>query len=273
MLRRRWSLIKASCWVLVVALLSGCGAKEDASSDVAANGGTDGSGAAFSCDDFESPIPAESRSQLEMPPADLRNYRYCEVLPVFPHGDGFCVEVYNTLSFSDCPEAQWYALDAKTLGPELGAKDVFLNGPRHWVINGAKGSADMNPMNLKISSFGGLQMGRPGLLALSSLSDMPSQGVRYVEHEVIRSNTWIFAAGNEVYELTSPSGAVYIMQSYSRIVDPKLSVDDLSGLGSRLTLPQGWTFSTRVLEADYELVADGKAVVIQDDLANTYQRR
>ena len=53
------------------------------------------------------------------------------------------------------------------------------------------------------------------------------------------------------------------------MVDPNLSVDDLSDLGSRLTLPQGWMFYTRVLEADCELVADGKAVVTQDALANT----
>ena len=57
------------------------------------------------------------------------------------------------------------------------------------------------------------------------------------------------------------------------MVDPKLSVDDLSGLGSRLTLPQGWTLPARVLETDCELVVDGKVVVTQEDLANTYQRR
>ena len=63
------------------------------------------------------------------------------------------------------------------------------------------------------------------------------------------------------------------MQSYSRIVDPELSIDELAELGSRLMMPEGWTFSSRNLDADYELVADGQAVVIQDDLANTYQRR
>ena len=76
-----------------------------------------------------------------------------------------------------------------------------------------------------------------------------------------------------MYELTSASGDVYIMQSYNRIVDPELSIEDLPGLGSRLTLPEGWTFTSRVLDADYELVSDGMAVVIQDDLSNTYQRQ
>ena len=63
-------------------------------------------------------------------------------------------------------------------------------------------------------------------------------------------------------EQSSPSRA-------ERMVGPKLSVDDLSDLGSRLTLPQGWMFYTRVLEAECELVSDGNAVVTQDALANT----
>ena len=62
------------------------------------------------------------------------------------------------------------------------------------------------------------------------------------------------------------------MQSHSRIIDADLEIESLSSLGERLELPEGWTFSTRVLDEDYYLVSDGKAFVIQDDLANTYQR-
>ena len=137
-----------------------------------------------------SPVPDETRSQLEMPPSDLRNYRYCEVLPVFAYGDGLCVEVYNTLGFSDCPEVDWAALDADALRAELGAEEVFLNGPRYWVINGAAGN-NVDPMSFKVASFGELQMARPGLLEIPSLDKMPSPDVWYQEHEVARSNTWI----------------------------------------------------------------------------------
>ena len=101
---------------------------------------------------------------------------------------------------------------------------------------------------------------------------MPSTGVKYIEHEVPRCNTWIYLTVNEVYELTSEEGERYIMQSYSRIIDADLEIESLSSLGERLELPEGWTFSTRVLDEDYYLVSDGKAFVIQDDLANTYQR-
>ena len=62
------------------------------------------------------------------------------------------------------------------------------------------------------------------------------------------------------------------MQSYSRIIDADLEIEGLSNLGERLEPPEGWTFSTRILEEDYYLVSDGEAVVIHDNLANTYQR-
>jgi hypothetical protein len=81
-----------------------------------------------------------------------------------------------------------------------------------------------------------------------------------------------FDAGTEVYELTDPDGAVYVMQSYSQKLDPTLSADQLAGLGARLKLPAGWTFSTRVLDAELEVRdVDGIAVVVQDDFENTYQ--
>ena len=62
------------------------------------------------------------------------------------------------------------------------------------------------------------------------------------------------------------------MQAYAQIIDPKLSYDDLAGLGSRLTLPSGWTYRSRILDQDLVASASGEATIIQDDLQNTYQR-
>ena len=55
--------------------------------------------------------------------------------------------------------------------------------------------------------------------------------------------------------------------------DKSLTIDDLASLGSKLSLPEGWTYSTRALTEDYELVTTGLAYVINDDLYNAYQRR
>ena len=63
------------------------------------------------------------------------------------------------------------------------------------------------------------------------------------------------------------------MQSYSHIVDDTQTTDSLSGLGSRLALPEGWTFTARVLEDDLFVEdVEGIATIVQDELTNTYQR-
>jgi len=47
----------------------------------------------------------------------------------------------------------------------------------------------------------------------------------------------------------------------------------LSELGSRLALPEGWTFTARVLEEDLFVEdVEGIATIVQDELTNTYQR-
>jgi hypothetical protein len=43
-------------------------------------------------------------------------------------------------------------------------------------------------------------------------------------------------------------------------------------LGSRLKLPEGWRYSAVVPEGDLTLGANGTAMVVQDDLDNTYQK-
>ena len=51
------------------------------------------------------------------------------------------------------------------------------------------------------------------------------------------------------------------MQSYSRVIDADLDIEDLSNIGDGLALPEGWTISTRILQEDYYLVSDRKARV------------
>ncbi len=63
------------------------------------------------------------------------------------------------------------------------------------------------------------------------------------------------------------------MQAYCLAVDPTLTTDDLAGLADRLDLPDGWSFSTRTLDAGLDMLStDGVATVVQDELENTYQR-
>ncbi|HVX34781.1 MAG TPA: hypothetical protein VHC71_01020 [Hyphomicrobium sp.] len=201
-------------------------------------------------------------------PAELRNVRYCEILTMTRHRLAFDIKVYNTLGQNFCPEDQWRKLDAKALAKELNVSRVNLNGPRYWTIDAIKASGETAAGETR--DFGGIAMTRRATLRLR-LWQAKQGGYRV---NTIRRNTaYLFKAGKPVYELVSPKGDVYMMQSYSQIVDPKLSIDDLPNLGARLKLPKGWKFQTRVLDADYTLKAEGTAYLVQDDLFNSYQRR
>ena len=64
-----------------------------------------------------------------------------------------------------------------------------------------------------------------------------------------------------------------MMQSFTQQNDPNHQLVDLQFLGRRLNLPEGWSFSARILAEDFQLPSiDGIADVITDDLGNTYQR-
>jgi haloalkane dehalogenase len=91
---------------------------------------------------------------------------------------------------------------------------------------------------------------------------------------VRRDTEFVFKAGREVYELTAPDGSIYIMQSYRQQIEPSLTLADLAGLGEQLHLPERWTFAARALDDELDVEdIDGVAVVIQDELQNSYQLR
>jgi hypothetical protein len=61
------------------------------------------------------------------------------------------------------------------------------------------------------------------------------------------------------------------MQALCIGVDPRMSADNLVTLGDRLTMPEGWSYRTRIL--DEELIVDTTATVatvLQDEFENSY---
>lgn len=195
----------------------------------------------------------------------MRGVRYGEVLAVLPAEDGFRAEVYGTQLLNDCPQELWEQLDPAAIAAQLGAVGVKLNGPRYWVLDGlGQKVAVVDPV---LTEFGGIGMRR---IAVVELGDDPST-VPYTLRHVDRGAVFFFDAGRPVHELVDPDGVAYVMQAYCVGVDPTLDEDALPDLGSRLALPAGWSFRTRVL--DEELVVDTTdtvATVVQDELENTY---
>lgn len=214
-------------------------------------------------------VPTVQQSQFETPPTDIRNYRYCEIIPVFRSRLSFTAEVYNTIDLNQCPEDLWNSLSGDALKNQLGAFDVKMNGPRYWVINQIEGE-DATAAG-KTVDFGGIEMIWRAEIE-TKLWEGTVGAKFYTENQVQRSTTYTYNADEMVYELTSPEGAVYRMQSYSQIVVPTLTIEDLESLGERLSLPEGWVFNARTLSETEYLVADGLAFVINDELGSSYQR-
>ena len=200
-------------------------------------------------------------------PKELRNLRYCELIVVKRDGLSLQTTVYNTLGQNDCPADAWQAITASTAETQFDALKVALNGPRYWVLDGilASGATAKG----ETVTVGGLGFTARAVLDLS-LFDLRSKP--YQERAVNRTTQWIYNAGKPMFLLQGPDGAKYAMQSYAQIVDKTLTYDDLANLGERLNLPKGWSFAVSVPETDITNPAAGQAIVVQDELDNTYQK-
>lgn len=194
--------------------------------------------------------------------------RYCEVLVArTTGGDGLDIEAYNTIGCSACPADDWEALDPVALQAENSSPYVRLNGPRYRVldsITSASISAECDTV------FGELATSLVAVIPVS-LSDL-SGDITYTVNSVERETIWHYEAGREVYQLQDPSGRCFLMQSYSQKIDPTLQSSDLPDLGSRLEMPEGWSYRALVLDQDLDLEAPNNvAELVSDELENAYQ--
>ncbi len=194
---------------------------------------------------------------------DVFGKRYGEVLLVRMTETGPEATVYNTYPLNDCPAQLWDTLDAGELARDHDAAAALLNGPRYWLMSGiAKRAGEPQP----VTSFGGLEMIEQATVQMASNNPAP-----YSVNKVDRRAVFTFDAGRPVFELVDPQGQCWVMQTYSQVVDKNLTLDDLPGLGSRLSLPEGWRYETRTLTEPLVVDTTGrKAHVLQDDLTNTY---
>ena len=196
---------------------------------------------------------------------NMRDVRYGEVLAVFARDNKLEAEVYGTQMINDCPDELWKTLDAAVIASEMSALAVKLNGPRYWVLDGLGTKvAFVEPV---MRNFNGLMMRR---IATVDLGDKPAT-VPYEERYVNRGAVFFFDAGSVVHELLNAQGKAYVMQAYCVGVDPTLNLDNLGDLAARLDLPVGWSFRSRILDAELVVdTTDHPATVVQDEFENTY---
>ncbi len=196
----------------------------------------------------------------------LHNKRYCEVLLARVVDGRLNADVWNSYGLNECPDAAFKALDAAAIATERGALRALLNGPRYWLMDAIEKKPVAEPRK---TTFGTIEM---FLAASVDLGPIPPNLAPYTERRVARDSVFEYAVGTQIYELKDPAGKVYVMQSYSAQGDAKLTAGDLPGLATRIKPPAGWAYSSRTLNSTLRvLTPGGEAVVVQDDLSNTYQ--
>ena len=201
----------------------------------------------------------------------MRDYRYCEILLLHAAGQGATGCVYNTTTLNSCPPAKWEAIDPKNLIRKYQLDEVIMNGPRAWVMDKVTTATQGAPM-----SIDGLEMKPIALVDLPPGAWFASHAQKpYTESSIARDTVYTYAANNPVYKLVNANvnpARTYIMQSYSRTVDPTLTMSQLANLARKLVLPCGWSYVVETPTKDIVLESGGTAHIIQDSLQNTYQR-
>ena len=186
-------------------------------------------------------------------------------------GPGASSVLFNTLGLPDeMTDEQFRALDPEHLKAVYRADAIWLNGPRRALMDAA--TAEFLDEG-RVSNVGGIPMRTVGRVHVPNLDlFLSAQRPPYTELTVDRNTDWLFKRRQDVHELIAPSGAVYVMQSMSRHVDPNLEIEQLATLGQRLKLPPGWQYRVRTLEDDLVVPARGDAHIVFDEFENNYQR-
>lgn len=142
--------------------------------------------------------------------------------------------MYNFVTCNELPQELGVKLDAEKMAEAYGAKTVILNGPLYWLINKMEGRGKTSKG--KVVNFGGIEMKLVATLSSNIFSGTVGDKL-YTDNEVKRETTYRYYKDNMVYELTSPKGEVYRVQSYAQLED----------LGERLDLPEGWSYKAKIL--------------------------
>jgi hypothetical protein len=193
-------------------------------------------------------------------------------------GPGGSGNYYNSLGVKDdVPDdefdARFRALDPDELRKEFGGDGVRFNGPRRWLTDRftLKAIDGGTPIDI-----GGIPMHLYGnFVAPNFDAFIAGKQTPYKELLSRRTTTYWFNAGSEVYELVSPEGKIFVMQSASLGVDPENTVDRLPTLGQRLSLAPGWQFRVRTLEEELVVPVtfedDPPNTIVLDEFENNYQ--
>lgn len=226
-------------------------------------------------------MTSKSEGSVQVSGENMHGKHHAEVLIMMRDADGpgGSGDYFNSLGVvDDVPDdefdARFRALDPEELKKEYGGDGVRFNGPRRFLADRITGEAFNGG---KLSMLGPIPMYTYGTFVVPDF-DAFIAGTQAPYHEAVsrRTTTWFFDAGTEVYELVSPEGTVFVMQSASQMIDPDNTVDRLPTLGDRLSMPDGWQYRARTLDEDLVMAVtyddDPPNMIVLDEFENNYQR-
>ena len=187
--------------------------------------------------------------------AGTRGLRYAELFFVGPDW----ITVYNSMGLSKAQPEVWDALDAEATAERFDQQAVIKNGPHWWASDAL--TLRFGVDQIDVGDIGFRFAARlPASLARSGKLQPPF----YTVVEAEKEGSLSYEAGQPVYELVSPDGDEFVMQSMN--VEP----GELENLGDRLSPAEGWQFRIRPLDEDLTVSLDGKVRTVMDDLRNVY---
>lgn len=199
---------------------------------------------------------------------DARGYPQGELFFMKGEAGNLQALVYNTTGFNRCPAEQFEAIDTDALAKETGSDLVWRNPRRFWMMDHLTVALAGEP-----ATFGGLEF---NLLARMQMpaNFTPAAGqaaLAYAPGQIHRVSRYEYVSGSPVFLLRSPEGITWVMQTYTNHVAADLTEADLPNLADRLTLAEGWQFTSKTLDRDLVLDTHGLAHIVADDLSNMYQ--
>lgn len=199
---------------------------------------------------------------------DARGYPQGELFLMRDHAGTLEALVYNTTGLNQCPEDLFNSLDANALAKHAGADFGWKNPRRFWMMDHLSVNLAGEP-----AQFDGLAFNLVARMQMPA-NFTPAAGqaaLAYAPGQIHRVSRYEYVSGLPVFLMRSPEGITWVMQTYTNHLAADLTEADLPNLADRLTLAEGWQFTSKTLDRDLVLDTQGLAHIVADDLSNMYQ--
>jgi hypothetical protein len=198
---------------------------------------------------------------------NTRGKTFCGLGAFVGKGPTQRAHVYTAASLDELTPDSYKKIDPVKLVRDYEIDACAVNSGRFWLMD------EQEMQGGDVVDFYGVKLLYGGEMTAAEM--MAQMKTPYSPNLIYRNSNWIWHKGTPVHLLRDPEGTTWVMQEYTKDVDPTLTLDNLHTVGSKLkNLPKGWKFETKVLTKDLSLNTDrcdGWAAIIRDELHCTYQ--